>query len=127
MEKDKECLARWEFTPNEWEVYSNTAAMLKKDDNLYFGIGILLVGVPYLMFFRGTSLLIALAFVVPFAVALPFLRNKIALSKIKKTEQNAYLSFYPKYIDLNGNKIELFAEKPSAVPPSPLESTEICH
>lgn len=101
----------WNFTSEEWNAFTNEAKLLKNEDNIYFGIGILIVGIPYLMFFRNTTFILATAFVLPFAIALPYLRFIIALRNIKPTKKPASIKFYKNYIDMNGKHIELFNDK----------------
>jgi len=100
----------WEFTALEWNAFTHEAKLLKNDDNLYFGLGILIVGISYLMFFRDTSFTIATAFVLPFALLLPFLRYKIALKKLQKTQSNVTITFYDNYLDMNGKRVDLFTK-----------------
>lgn len=108
---NKDYLESWAFSPIEWNTFIKTANSLKKEDNIYMGIAILIAGIPFLMFVRNTGFLMASAFVIPFAFLLPYFRNKIANNTLKATSKDAYVTFYPEFLDVNGKRIELFANK----------------
>jgi predicted membrane protein len=106
-------LDTWEFSPQEWNLFVKEAKILKKEDNRYFGAAILIAGIPFLMFFRNTGFLIAVIFVLPFAILLPYLRNKIAKTNsiLKETTKEAYVTFYSEFLDVNGTRVDLFSDK----------------
>lgn len=103
-------LDTWVYTSEEWNTYVKEAKILKKEDNRYFGAAILIIGIPFLMYFRYTGFLIAVIFVLPFAILLPYLRNKIAKNNptLNETTKEAYVTFYPEFLDINGTNIDLF-------------------
>ncbi len=104
-------LDTWIYSAEEWNTYVKEAKIFKKEDNRYFGAAILIAGIPFLMFFRNTGFLMAIAFVIPFAILLPYLRNKIANTTIKETTKEAYVTFYSEFLDVNGTIIDLFTDQ----------------
>ena len=103
-------LDTWTFSPIEWNTFVQFARKRKRSDHLYFGIGIFLIGIPVLMFFRNTSFLMALVFTIPFTLLVPWLRMKVSNSYLKETQLLAIVAFYSEYADMNGKKIVLYAK-----------------
>ena len=104
-------LATWTYTQEEWNEFVQLEISNKKEDNIYFGIGIVILGTVGLMFFRGTSFFTGLLFSVPIAILIPVLRMKLSYKHLKKGIANPTITFYPDYIDVNGHKIELISSK----------------
>jgi hypothetical protein len=105
-----EMIAEWKFDSETWNKFVSIEKKNKKQDNLYFGLGILIIGVPALMFLRDASIWVSLAIVVPLAVLIPFLRQKFAYKHLK-AHDNPNIKFYRNFMVINGNKIELFSDK----------------
>ena len=108
---DSKILDTWTFTSNEWNNFVAIEKGNKKEDNIYFGIGILIICIPGLMLFRGTSFLIALIFSIPFALLLPLLRIKFSSSHLKNNSKGAIIKIYPEYLLINNKKIDLFGKR----------------
>lgn len=106
-----ECIETWEYSSQEWNLFVKTAKSLKKEDTIYFGVAILIIGIPFLMMARNTSFLIASAFVIPFAIFIPWLRNKFLNSYLKPSNDIVTIAFFHNYIDVNGKNIDLFGPK----------------
>lgn len=109
--KSKDFLETWEFSPSEWNSYVKAAKLLKKEDNIYFGVAILIAGIPFLMFVRNTTFLMASIFVIPFAFLIPWARNKFLTSYLKTTNNSSTVHFYSDYILVNDKRINLFGDK----------------
>lgn len=111
MKKQNSILDTWTFTTNEWNDFVAIEKGNKKEDNIYFGVGILLICTPGLMFFRDTTFLMALAFSVPFALLLPFLRIKFSSPHLKNNSRGTIIKIYPNYLLINNKKIDLFGKR----------------
>lgn len=111
MNQEGKILDTWTFTSNEWNDFVTIEKENKKEDNIYFGIGILLICTPGLMFFRDTTFLMALAFSVPFALLLPFLRIKFSSPHLKNNSRGTIIKIYPDYLLINNKKIDLFGKR----------------
>lgn len=77
-------LAHWKYSSKQWDEFVTIEKENKKEDSIYFGIGILILGTLGLMIFRGTSFLMALVFAAPLAFLIPFLRLKFSYKHLKK-------------------------------------------
>ncbi|MDO9036777.1 MAG: hypothetical protein Q7U59_00330 [Lutibacter sp.] len=108
---NKDYLETWEFSPIEWNAFIKTARSLKKEDNIYYSIAILIGGIPILMMARNTTFLMASAFVLPFAILIPWLSNKFSTSYLKPTSSISKVAFYSEYLTINHKKIILFTDK----------------
>ncbi len=111
MINDSNILDTWTFTSKEWNNFVNIEKGNKKEDNIYFGIGILILCIPGLMLFRNASFLIALIFSIPFAILLPFLRIRFSSTHLKSNSKGAVIEIYPKYLLINSKKINLFGKR----------------
>ncbi|MGV8946527.1 MAG: hypothetical protein ACOH1N_08870 [Lutibacter sp.] len=107
----KDFLESWTFSSQEWNAFVNEAKLLKKEDNIFMGIATFLVGIPFLMLVRNATLFMATLVVIPFAILIPWLRNKISTSYLKPIKNEAIVNFYTDYISINEKKIDLFANK----------------
>lgn len=103
-------LAIWNYSVKEWNTYVKIERGNKKEDNIYYGIGIILVGVFGLMVFRGTTLPTALLFAVPFAILIPFLRMRISYPFLKKTNKNIAVTIFKNKLLVNSKKIKIYAD-----------------
>ncbi|WP_456460580.1 hypothetical protein [Lutibacter sp.] len=106
----KKPLDTWKYSPLQWNLYVKVAKKHKLEDNFYFGIGILVLGIPGLMLLRETSFLLASAIVIPLAFLLPLLRIKFGSPHLKTKQSGATVKIYPNYLDINGKIIFLFAK-----------------
>lgn len=105
--KANNLLAEWNYTSKEWNNFVAIEKANKKEDNIYFGIGIVIIGTFALMLFRGTSLWTGMLFSIPLAVLIPYLRITFSYKHLKKNVQFPYVKFYPTEIIVNGAAIEL--------------------
>lgn len=108
---NKNYLDTWEITPNEWNSFIKEAKSLKKEDNIYMGIATLIVGIPFLMLSKKITFLMTLFFVIPFAILVPWARNKMSTSYLKPIKNIAFVKFYTNYITINIRRIDLYADK----------------
>ncbi|NVK53219.1 MAG: hypothetical protein HWD85_09810 [Flavobacteriaceae bacterium] len=102
-----ELQAHWKYSEKEWNSFVTIEKANKKEDNIYFGIGIVILGTLGLMLFRSTSILVGLAFSVPFAILIPFLRMKISYGHLKKGIKNPEVKIYFDKLLINRHTIEL--------------------
>lgn len=102
-------IATWTYTQEEWNEFVQIERSNKKEDSIYFGIGIAILGTVGLMFFRETSFFTAILFSVPLAILIPLLRMKFSYKHLKKGISNPTVTFYSDYINVNGHKIELIS------------------
>lgn len=100
----------WEFSSIEWNAFEKTGTALKKEDNMYMAIGVLIVGIPFLMLKRDASFFTAVLFVIPFAILIPWLRYKLTLSYLKPKPKTVTVQFYPDFILINDEKKVLFSK-----------------
>lgn len=100
-------LAHWKYTSKQWDEFVTIEKGNKKEDNIYFGIGIIILGTLGLMTFRNTSILIGLAFTVPLAILIPFLRMKISYRHLRKGIKNPEVKIYFDKLIVNNHTIEL--------------------
>ena len=111
MNDNSKILDTWTFTSTEWDDFVTIEKGNKKEDNIYFGVGILILCVPGLMFLRNTSFLMALSFSIPFALLLPLLRIKFSSPHLKGNTGVTIIKIYPNYLLINTKKIELFGKR----------------
>jgi len=100
-------ITTWTYTQEEWNEFVRIERSNKKEDSIYFGIGIVILGTLGLMFFRGTSFFTALLFSVPLAILIPLLRMKFSYKHLKKGIASPTVTFYSDHVNVNGHKIEL--------------------
>ncbi|WP_445748628.1 hypothetical protein [Polaribacter sp.] len=104
-------LIEWHYSQEEWNEFVDIEKANKKEDNIYFGIAILLI-VPFgLMFYRDTSFLFSLLFSIPFAVLLPVLRMKFSYKHLQKNVFNPHVIIYNDYMMINYHKIEVASKR----------------
>lgn len=104
-------ITEWTYTQNEWGEFVKIEKSNKKEDNLYYGIAILILAPVILMFARDTSFLTALLFSLPFAILLPFLRMKFSYPHLKKGIANPKVQIYSNQLLFNNKRIELTSNR----------------
>lgn len=104
-------LADWSYSTEEWNSFVDLEKKNKKEDNLYFGVAILILAPLALMFLRGTSLWVGLLFGLPFAILIPFLRMKLAYTHLQKNISAPYVKIYNEKAVVNGKTIELASKR----------------
>ena len=104
-------LAKWNYSEKEWDEFVVIEKANKKEDSIYFGIGILVLASFGLMILRETSFFTGLLFAIPFAILIPWLRMKFSYKHLKKGVKNPYVEIYSEYLLINGHKIDLSGER----------------
>lgn len=102
-----ELLLEWKYSRKEWDDFVTLEKANKKEDNIYFGFGILVLGTIGLMLFRSTSFFTGLLFAAPLAILIPFLRMKFSYKHLKKGVEKPYLKIYNNFLIVNNTKIEV--------------------
>jgi len=104
-------LIEWQYSTEEWNEFVDIEKANKKEDNIYFGIAILLI-VPFgLMFYRNTSYLFSLLFSIPFAVLIPVLRMKFSYKHLQKNVSNPHVKLFDAYMMINNHTIEVASRR----------------
>jgi hypothetical protein len=106
MDSKELAIVSWKYSTQEWDQFVAIEKKNKLEDNVYVGIGILILGTAGLMFFRKTSIWMALLFAVPLSILLPALRMLLGYPHLKKGVQNPNVAIFKKYLLINGKKIE---------------------
>lgn len=105
---ENKILLHWTYTLEQWDDFVTIEKANKKEDNIYFGIGIVILGTISLLLFRNTSFLMALCFSVPFAILIPWLRMIFSYSHLKKGVENPQIKVSNEFLTVNTKKIVLF-------------------
>ena len=100
-------LAEWAYTQEEWNEFVRLEKSNKKEDNIYFGIGIVILGTIGLIFFRGTGFFTGVLFSIPFAILIPLLRMKFSYKYLKKGIASPAVAFFHDHVNVNQHTIEL--------------------
>ena len=100
-------LSHWKYTSKQWDEFVTIEKGNKKEDSIYFGIGILILGSLGLMVFRGTSFLMGLLFAIPLAILIPFLRMTISYKHLRKGVKNPEVKITFEKLYINNNVVEL--------------------
>jgi len=100
-------LAHWFYSEKEWNEFVVIEKANKKEDNIYFGIGIVILGTLGLMFLRSTSFLMALSFSIPLGILIPFLRMTFSYKHLKTGIKNPQVQLFTNYLLINNCKIDL--------------------
>ncbi|PHR71393.1 MAG: hypothetical protein COA67_06730 [Lutibacter sp.] len=104
-------LDTWSFTAGEWNRFVAIEKRIKREDNIYFGIGILVLCTPGLMILRSTSFLTALLFSAPLALLIPWLRMKFSNPHLKDASKESIIEIYHEHLTINSKKIDLYGKK----------------
>lgn len=102
-----EILSHWKYTTKQWDEFVTIEKGNKKEDSIYFGIGILILAPIVLMGFRQTSFFTALLYSVPFAVLIPFLRMKFSYRHLKKGIKNPEVKITFENLYINNHVVVL--------------------
>lgn len=106
-----DALVEWHYTEKEWNEFVAIEKANKKEDNIYFGIGILVLSTIGLMIFRNTSFLTALTFAIPFSILIPYLRMKFSYKHLKQNVKKPFVRIYEDHMQINQHKIEVSSSK----------------
>lgn len=104
-------ILEWTYSEHEWNEFVDIEKANKKEDNIYFGVAILIVAPIILMLSRDTSFTIALIFSAPFAILIPFLRMKFSYKHLQKDVKSPIIKIFENHIEINEHKIEVAAKK----------------
>jgi len=107
MEKQHELLAYWQYDTRMWDEFVTIEKGNKREDNIYFGIGIVIIGTVGLMFLRGTGFWIGLLCSIPLAILIPWLRMTFSYRYLKKGLKNPEVKIFRDFLLINNKKIEL--------------------
>lgn len=100
-------LAKWKYSQKEWDDFVVLERANKKEDNIYFGIGILILGTIVLIILRQTSFFGGFIFALPFSILIPWLRMKFSYKHLKKGIKNPSVKIYIDHLLINKHKVEL--------------------
>jgi hypothetical protein len=104
-------LIEWHYSEEEWNDFVDIEKANKKEDNIYFGVAILLI-VPFgLMFYRNTTYLIGLFYSIPFAFLIPFLRMKFSYKHLQKNVANPHIKLFLNHMMINHHRIEVASKR----------------
>lgn len=104
-------LIEWQYSTEEWNEFVDIEKANKLEDNIYFGVAILLI-VPFgLMFYRNTSYVFSLLFSIPFAVLIPFLRMKFSYTHLQKNVSKPCVRLFDDYMMINNHRIEVASKR----------------
>jgi hypothetical protein len=104
---DFNLITEWNYSQKEWDEFVLIEKANKKEDSIYFGICILILGTIALMILRGTSFLVGLIFTIPFAILIPWLRMKFSYKHLKKGIKKPFVRIYTDHLLINTHRIEL--------------------
>ena len=107
MNPNENPLVEWNYSEEEWNQFVSIERANKKEDSIYFGIGILILGSVGLMLLRDTSFWMGLLFAFPLAILIPFLRMTFSYKHLKKGVKNPNVKIYSNQVLVNGKRIEL--------------------
>lgn len=102
-----EVLSHWKYTTKQWDEFVTIEKGNKKEDSIYFGIGILILSTIALMLLRQTNFFTALLFAIPLAVLIPFLRMKFSYKHLKKGVKNPEVKITFNNLFINNHIVEL--------------------
>lgn len=100
-------LAHWQYDTKKWDEFVTIEKGNKREDNVYFGIGIVIVGTVGLMFLRDVSFWIALLFSLPLAILIPWLRMAFSYKHLKKGIKNPEVKIFYDFLLINNKKVLL--------------------
>lgn len=111
LQSNSNLLVEWFYSEQEWNEFVTLEKANKKEDNIYFGVGIIIIGTIGLMLLRNASFLIGITFSFPLAVLIPWLRMKFSYKHLKKDIKDPFVKIYTDYMLINNNKIEVSGSK----------------
>jgi hypothetical protein len=113
MEKRHDLIAYWQYDTRVWDEFVTIEKGNKREDNIYFGIGIVIISTLCLMFFRSVSFWMGLLFSVPLAILIPWLRMIFSYSYLKKGVKNPEVKIFRAFLLINTKKIVLRSNRRS--------------
>lgn len=100
-------LTTWQYDTQDWNTFVTLEKQNKKEDNIYFGVGILMLATIGLMVFRNTTFLTAIAFSLPLAILIPWLRMQFSYKHLKKGIPAPEVKIYTDHLKINTHTIAL--------------------
>ena len=107
MKKEHKLLAYWQYDTRMWDEFVTIEKGNKREDNIYFGIGIAILGTIGLMFLRDTGFWMGLLFSIPLAILIPWLRMTFSYKHLKKGIKNPEVKIFRDFLLINNKKIAL--------------------
>ncbi|MDT7830951.1 hypothetical protein RQM59_01085 [Flavobacteriaceae bacterium S356] len=107
METQNKLLAYWQYDTRMWDEFVTIEKGNKREDNIYFGIGIAILGTIGLMFLRDTGFWMGLLFSIPLAILIPWLRMTFSYTHLKKGIKNPEVKIFRDFLLINNKKIAL--------------------
>lgn len=107
MKTQGNLLAYWQYDTRMWDEFVSIEKGNKREDNIYFGIGIVIIGTLGLMFLRDTGFWMGLLFSIPLAILIPWLRMTFSYTYLKKGVKNPEVKIFQDRLMINNKKIEL--------------------
>lgn len=104
--KPANLLAHWQYSQQDWNNYITTEKKNKKEDNFYFGCGIVILCTVGLMAFRNVTFLFGLLFAIPFAILIPWLRMRFSYPYLKKSITNKEVKIFEKFLRIGTHTVE---------------------
>ncbi|MAD96449.1 MAG: hypothetical protein CMB99_03890 [Flavobacteriaceae bacterium] len=104
-------IAHFTYTQSFWNDYVTVELKNKKEDNYYFAFAIAILCTGGLMFLRDTTFLVALAFSLPFAILIPYLRQKLNYKYLVKNPPNPEVKIFDKFLKINNHSIEFRSDQ----------------
>jgi hypothetical protein len=105
-------LAEWDIDEETWKAFRQNVIGYRNEDNLYYFIGVMILGTLGLLIFRAANLFIAVAISAILGGIIVFMRRQMALSKLNKD----YSPYARKvvigegYVIMNGHTFDLYSE-----------------
>ncbi len=109
--KPSNLIAHFTYTQSFWNDYVTVELKNKKEDNYYFAFAIAILCTVGLMILRNTTFLVALVFSIPFAILIPYLRQKLNYKYLVKNVSNPEVKIFDKFLKINKHSIEFHSDQ----------------
>jgi membrane protein implicated in regulation of membrane protease activity len=109
---NKEVLAQWETDAHTWKAFVKNERNYRNSDNIYYFIGVVLLGTPFLMLARAVPWTGALVFSAVFGLLIVYLRRSLSLKKLqpRSGQVPGQVVIGKGYVVLNGHTFDLYSE-----------------
>lgn len=105
-------LAEWDIDDDTWKSFRQNEIGYRNADNLYYFIGVMILGTIGLLIFRAANLFVAVAISAILGGIIVFMRRQMALSKLQ-ADRGPYarkVVIGEGYVIMNGHTFDLFSE-----------------
>ena len=109
--KPSNLLAHFTYKRSFWNDYVEVEKKNKKEDNYYFAFAIAILCTGGLMLLRDVTFLVALGFALPFAILLPYLRQRLNYKYLVKDVDNPEVKIFDKFLKINDHTIEFISDQ----------------